>query len=511
MSHTKDTDLKPDGTVVFGMIDQGTLRLLSKPTEWLVEYFGDLWHAESRTLTVQSGSIFGRFLIHYRESVATEKEALNDKISLRETFVEGREFTGKVEALRRDHNVLVLLRKVEELETVETLNPVTEQIEAVERLAGNAADEFNDLLGSVSDGLSDLLGDPKVIREKEIAHKLSTVHDAATKASVLARQLLIYSRRARLVKAAVGSEMFIGNVVDRFAKDIPSTLKVETKFKDDLWDIDADETLLHQVMVNILENARQATFGRGTINLTARNFVLEDRAVSEAFECDPGQYVIVTISDNGVGMRKKTRERVFEPFFTTKESEAGIGLGLTNALGIVRQHGGHILCTSALGQGTTFSLYLPRYISIDAEIAEDGCPRLDPQEDKAPGVLVVEDETLLRNLVMTLCRKNGYRAFGAADGQEALEFIQTKPDEVFAAVIDLAMPRMTGTEFFRRINAGGIHLPVIVASGFLIDRDQFIEETGGTPFAIFSKPYQLNELIAKIDELRDKSGVALPA
>jgi CheY-like chemotaxis protein len=302
--------------------------------------------------------------------------------------------------------------------------------------------------------------------------------------------------------------VLIEETMDLFSRNLVSTFQLCADIKDDTWNIDGDAGQIQQVLINLFENSLHATEGAGTLHLTARNFVLFDRAMSEAFECDPGHYVIITIADDGHGMSETIRERVFEPFFTTKKPGMGTGLGLANARSIVRQHQGHITCTSTEEQGTAFSLYLPRHRAgkTFAHRREAG---QGITEKNTPGVLVVEDEALLRNLVISLCEKNGYRTFGAADGLEALEFITENPDEIFAIVLDLAMPRMTGTELFRRLNEEGIHLPVIVASGFLVDRDKFIEETGGAPYAIFSKPYQLAELITKVHELRDLAGVVI--
>ena len=391
----------------------------------------------------------------------------------------------------------------------------TERAEVIGRLAGGVAHDFNNLLAIVLGNLAILNSDESVLRDAALSDSVSMASQAANKAAVLVRQLLGYSRKTRLEKAAVNVTGLIKDAVALCSSNAPDTFSIFSDLDDDAWDIHADQTQILQVLINIFDNALDATGGEGELHISARNFVLNNPEMCEAFDCNPGHYVIITMSDDGEGMTPEVREKVFEPFFTTKDhgSGAGTGLGMANALGIIRQHGGHISCTTAVDQGTTFSLYLPRYRIIEkvdrsrrpnfAEAVRNG--------NKTPGVLVVDDEELLRNLVRTLCEKNGYRTFGAADGQEAIEFIEDNRDELFTAVIDLAMPRMTGTELLRKMSQQGIELPVIVASGFLVDSDKFVEETGAAPYAIFSKPYHLNDLIEKIDELRDQAGLALPA
>ncbi|MDF1811638.1 MAG: response regulator [Verrucomicrobiales bacterium] len=123
---------------------------------------------------------------------------------------------------------------------------------------------------------------------------------------------------------------------------------------------------------------------------------------------------------------------------------------------------------------------------------------------KPPGVLVVEDEEVIRNMVVSLCERNGYRTFPAGDGIEALEIIAEHEKDILVAILDIAMPRMTGTELYREMILSNSKIPVIVASGFLVDKDEIIQQTGGTPYAIFSKPYALNDLLDKINEIRDR-------
>ena len=383
-------------------------------------------------------------------------------------------------------------------------------LEAVGRLAGGVAHDFNNLLAIVLGNLSlitELAGENSSIRE----HSQMAKH-AANKATDLVQQLLGYSRKSRLILSVLHPRELIAEACKLFTSKVPDTFRIAWDVEDDCWDIHGDETQILQVLINIFENALHATEGNGRVHISCRNYVLNDRDLSEAFECDPGHYVVITISDDGRGMPPEVRERVFEPFFTTKEVGEGTGLGMANALGIIKQHGGCISCTSAESEGTAFSLYLPRHRSESERrrVHDRGVPSIRSTAISGePAVLVVDDEELLRNLVRALCEKNGYRTLGAVDGVEALEIIESHPGEIFAAVIDLAMPRMTGTDLIHQIGERGEEFPVIVASGFLVDVEKFIEETGVEPFAILSKPYQLNELIEKINEIREQSEVVL--
>ncbi|MEO0413366.1 MAG: ATP-binding protein [Verrucomicrobiota bacterium] len=387
----------------------------------------------------------------------------------------------------------------------------SEKLELVGRLAGGVAHDFNNLLAVVLGNITLMQQELEADGDDQLLHHANVANQAAEKAASLVRQLLGFSGKARLSRCSLDVLPLVEHVFEEIGIHEMPGIRVNTSFPFDLWSIDADRSQIHDVLRSVLDNAVFATEETGSITINGSNYVLNDLELAEATGCAPGHYVILTVSDNGVGMEEETLERIFEPFFTTKEVGEGTGLGMANAKGIIRQHGGHISCTSERGEGTTLSIYLPRH-RVSATTPENRLRNRDldtPLSTDKPTVLVVDDEELLRNLVRTFLEKCGYQTIGASDGVEGWEILQKKRDQIFAAVFDLAMPNMTGTELYRRVNQAGMELPVIIASGYLVDADEFCKETGGTPTAIFSKPYQLTELRGKIDQIRDESGLIM--
>ncbi len=392
-----------------------------------------------------------------------------------------------------------------------------ERMEIAARLAGGVAHDFNNLLAIILGNLSLLSLEPEFESNTNLSKPLNMATAAGNKAVGLVQQLLGYSRNTRLSIESVCLSQVIHETVDLFCSKLGerSNFSISVSLEDNCWPIKADREQLIQVLINLFENSMHACETGGELVISSRNFILSDSAMANALDCKVGHYVILTTNDNGCGINADAQSKVFEPFFTTKEVGKGTGLGMANAMGVIRQHGGHITCTSVEGQGTAFSLYLPRCRDTAPSSSAKRCLPSVKQRDcdinLEPGILVVDDEELLRNLVRTLCEKKGYRTFGACHGQEALEIIQDFEDEILAIVLDLAMPCMTGNELFTKLNEEGYNIPVIVTSGFLVDTEEFISETKGEPYAIFSKPYQLNDLITKINEIKASSEVALPA
>jgi len=338
----------------------------------------------------------------------------------------------------------------------------------------------------------------------------------AAKGSSLIRHLRGYSGNAKLTKRVFSADGLITEAIALFHCENALCPDISFRKSSSEWQLMVDEEEFIMVLQDLFENCSHAAGPLGEITISNREYALNDPELSSVLQCDPGHYVIITLSDNGQGMDKETSARAFEPFFTTREEEGKAGLGLANARGFIEMHGGRIHCTSVEGEGTVFSIYLPRHRVVEIESQDRS--GLANQEDTElagnelpPAILIVDDDVRMRSILEKAMGNAGIRTLSASNGVEALDVLSRKANEISVVLLDLAMPEMTGFEAFRRLSRLGSEIPVIVASGFAADADHFRKKTGGEPFAVFQKPYQLEDLLTKVREITDFSDVVLPS
>jgi two-component system cell cycle sensor histidine kinase/response regulator CckA len=268
----------------------------------------------------------------------------------------------------------------------------------------------------------------------------------------------------------------------------------------------ADATQLEQVLLNLGINARDALPAQGGIIEMAIENV--DRQMNENGE--KGEYVMISVRDNGHGVPVEDRQRIFEPFFTTKEAGKGTGLGLATAQDIIREHGGWIEFDTELGRGTEFRIILPRVASgaaKDDEIPESIKPMQQPTQKRGT-VLVVDDEAPVRSIAVNMLRFMGFEVLEAGDGQQALDVIQRSGSLLDVILLDIYMPKLSGRDTFKQMRAQGNNTPVVVCSGFVLDPDEFIVLSQGRtpPVDIMLKPYSLEALTRAINKALAISG-----
>jgi CheY-like chemotaxis protein len=275
------------------------------------------------------------------------------------------------------------------------------------------------------------------------------------------------------------------------------SVEIETRFADDIPIINGDAGQLQQVFMNICINARDAMPNGGKLTIETRRVAGSEVPVESFMKALPGDYVEIRISDTGVGMDEKTRERIFEPFFTTKERGKGTGLGLAVAYGIVRSHNGFTTVESRLGVGTTLKVYLPASESRgEAEVAKE--------QEEIPGgsetILFVDDEDMVREMGEELLTGLGYRVLQAGSGEEAIELYRVRGRDIQLVILDLAMPKMDGEETFRRLKEIDPAVKVLIASGLIEPEPRRkMEEAGVAGFLL--KPYKVGDLARTIREV----------
>jgi len=316
--------------------------------------------------------------------------------------------------------------------------------------------------------------------------------------------LLAFARGGRYEVRPVNLNDTVDEVVRLLSRTIDKAISIETYLADDLAAVEGDAAQLQQMLLNLCLNARDAMPAGGQLTIETANITLDEEYARTHLDTEAGDYVLLTVSDTGMGMDDETQAHIFEPFFSTKKERSGekhSGLGLAMVYGIVKRSGGNIWCYSEEGQGTTFKAYLPR---VD-EPAEPAPTQRGAQE--LPGgtetILVVEDEEQVRDIAVRILEELGYQVIQAGDGKEALERAQRQPAPIHRLLTDVVMPRMSGRELADRICEIRPGIKVLYMSGYAdnaIVRHGVLEP--GTAF--IQKPFTPNGLARKIREVLEE-------
>ena len=339
----------------------------------------------------------------------------------------------------------------------------SQKMEAIGKLAGGVAHDFNNMLTAI-------LGYASMIQEdappkSAVQQQAQQIHRAAESAATLTQKLLAFSRRQVLQTNVVDFSAMLDNLVVLISRVIGESITVTTQADPDLWHILADPVQVEQSIVNLAINARDAMPNGGTLQITARNAPRPRGERRPDGEVKPGDYVQITVTDTGVGMDEATRARMFEPFFTTKPQGQGTGLGLSTVYGFVRQCGGSIGVLSTPGRGTSIELLLPR-----ARVTADGKPSTPASADRGtPGretVLVVEDEEAVRQFAVESLRRHGYQVLQSSGGEEALKLAASHDGAIDVLLTDVVMPGMKGPELAARLRALRPGVRVLLMSGY---------------------------------------------
>ena len=390
------------------------------------------------------------------------------------------------------------LRDVGERTRLEAQIRLSQRLEGVGRLAGGIAHDFNNLLTAISGYSEGLLAsfspvDPRRRRVEEIAK-------ASHRATVLTRQLLAFSRKQVLQLKVLDLNAIVRDMRGMLAPLLGENVELTFEAHGNLGHVRADPGQIEQVIMNLVVNAGQAMPGGGTVAIATSHLDLQAAHVRGQVTVEAGPYVVLSVSDTGGGMDPETQSHVFEPFFTTKPSGLGTGLGLATVYGIVKQTGGYIWVYSELGLGSTFKVYLPR---VEEEVDE-------PIEVRAAAtggrgsetLLLVEDEEIVRELLVDTLRESGYTVLDAGEGKAALELAAGYAGSIDLLVTDLVMPGMGGRDLARRLATERPGLRSLYMSGYTEDRlDGPQAPAGDAPF--LDKPFALAALTQKVRAVLD--------
>jgi two-component system cell cycle sensor histidine kinase/response regulator CckA len=367
------------------------------------------------------------------------------------------------------------------------------KMEAVGRLAGGVAHDFNNVLTIIRAQTEFLLAD----LEGDDARKADVleIQNAADRAAAFTRQLLAFSRRQLLQPVVLELNAVITGTEMMLRRLVGEDVVLLTKLHSDLPRISADPGQLQQVLLNLVVNARDAMPRGGTLLIETAAVELDEHYPRQHRTAKPGVHVVLAVTDTGCGMDPATRSRIFEPFFTTKEPGKGTGLGLSTVYGIVKQSGGHIWVYSEPGRGTTFKLYFPPHYGA-ARPSEPERTAAPPLGSGAT-ILLVEDERPVRSTVRRLLERHGYKVLEAANGLDALSLIAARNGEINLVLSDMVMPGMGGIELAGRVRAISPSLPVLLMTGYT---EEAITRAGDRPIdeQIIEKPFTLHTMLEKV-------------
>jgi PAS domain S-box-containing protein len=372
-----------------------------------------------------------------------------------------------------------------------------QKMESVGRLAGGVAHDFNNLLTVINSTAE--LAATQLRPSDPLQQDLAEIRGAGARAAVLTKQLLAFSRKQVLQPQAVNLTALVTDLQPLLRRLISEDIALPVGLAEDLANVRVDPGQIEQVIVNLAVNARDAMPNGGTLTIETRNVELDDAYSSMHPSVQPGPYVMLAISDTGVGMDRATLQRLFEPFFTTKTPGKGTGLGLATVYGIVTQSGGSIWVYSEVGKGTAFKIYLPRV----AEAAREHRPT--PTGVVARGtetILVVEDEESLRRVAQRVLASAGYTVLVAANGGEALWLLERRDPPVDLVLTDVVMPGMSGGTLADRIRGSQSKMKILFTSGYTDDaigHHGVLDE--GVHF--IAKPYTIADLTRKVREVLD--------
>jgi two-component system cell cycle sensor histidine kinase/response regulator CckA len=371
-----------------------------------------------------------------------------------------------------------------------------QKMEAVGRLAGGIAHDFNNLLMVIS-GYAEVLLE-QLSADHPLQGKVRAVQQASDRATTLTRQLLAFSRKQLLELKIVDLNAIVRDMERLLRPLIGENVELATSLTSGVGCTRADAGQLEQVIMNLVVNAKDAMPNGGRIVIQTGNVTLDDSYRGEQTFIQPGEYVMLSVRDTGLGMDKETQSRMFEPFFTTKEKGKGTGLGLSTVYGIIKQSGGYIFVQSEVGRGSTFSIYLPR---VQGTMEPHGAtPDWRTAAGGSETVLLVEDEESVRQLVRETLETKGYRVIEGENGNAGLAAAEAHQGTIDLLITDVIMPAMGGHELAQRLVESRPAIKVLYLSGYT--EDAIVDKnTGESSKAFLQKPFTLQNLARKVREV----------
>jgi PAS domain S-box-containing protein len=396
-------------------------------------------------------------------------------------------------------NYIAIKRDISRELELEVQYRQTQKIDSIGRLAGGVAHDFNNILAVIC-GHTDLAL-AQLSPDAPLRSNLECIQESAERAANLIRQLLTFARRQVIEPRRINLNELIVNLNKMLHRLIGEDIKLVTQAAPDLGQIKADPGQIEQVLLNLVVNARDAMPDGGTLTIRTDNVTLDENYARRHL-VTPGDYVMVSVSDTGVGMTDEVKQHIFEPFFTTKEQGKGTGLGLATCFGIIQQSNGHIHSESQVDKGTQFKIYLPRVQGVEDSISNREVPVSLPQGTET--ILLAEDEPSLRQLMARVLRTQGYTVLEAADGHEALTLAQANGAKIQLLLTDVIMPGLSGKTLAEWLGQVNPAVRVLFISGHI--NNNAVRDSMSKPGTFFlQKPFNPLDLTKKVREAIEAS------
>jgi two-component system cell cycle sensor histidine kinase/response regulator CckA len=439
-----------------------------------VEYYQEMWN------TLNAGKVWkGNVTNRKKDGTLYEEESTISPI---------RDSTGQVTGF------VAVKRDITERLQLERQFLQAQKLESVGRLAGGVAHDFNNLL-TIINGYADFVA-TSLGSNDPLWSSTNEIRKAGERAAGLTKQLLAFSRKQIFEPKILDLNATIRDFERMLERLIGETIRLTTTLDPLLGQVLADPEQIHQVLMNLVVNARDAMPDGGNLNISTFNVEVSGDEAAFHPQAKPGLYVMITVADNGTGMDEETRQHIFEPFYTTKGPEKGTGLGLSTVYGIMQQSGGWIDVSSEVGIGTSFKLYFPR-LDKPSEVRHDPSRIRGAFGDET--VLVVEDQEYVLQYVKAILEAYGYRVLAAANGDEAVAVARNCSGEIHLLLTDVVLPGMNGKELSERLKAMRPNLTVLFMSGYPADvfAHRGVLDSG---VAYIAKPFSPAGLTNKIRE-----------
>jgi two-component system, cell cycle sensor histidine kinase and response regulator CckA len=371
-----------------------------------------------------------------------------------------------------------------------------QRLESLGTLASGIAHDFNNILTPIL-AISQLL--PMKLTDLDAPHQqlLDILEDSARRGADLVKQILVFARGGEGKHVPLQVNHLLAEVLQMVRQTFPKGIEIQAyPSADDLWTVSADATQLHQVLMNLAVNARDAMNHGGLLSFSAKNIIIDEPFARMNLGAQVGSYVVITVADTGTGISTELLERIFDPFFTTKAVGQGTGLGLSTTLGIVRNHDGFVKVHSEVGQGSQFKVYLP---TIGDKVMTPAVPPLFINGNHEL-ILIVEDEPSIQQVTKASLEDCNYRTLVASDGIEAIALYTEHHQEISLVLMDIMMPSLDGLSAIRALMDINPNVSVIAMSG-LATHSQVTETLGSNVKAFLSKPYTMQELLNSLHQV----------
>ena len=447
------------------------------------------------------------------EFMFKDKEEPPQLIAAKRIILEKGEWTGELHQVTKDgkelivesrwtlvrdgeekpKSILVINTDITEKKKLEEQALRAQRMESIGMLAGGIAHDLNNVLTPITLSIQML---KEKFKDGQSQKLLIILEKNSQRGANLIKQIMLFARGVEGECKPLQVPHIISEIEKVIKETFPRNIEIRTDMQKDLFTISGDATQLHQVIMNLCVNARDAMLDGGILSVTASNFYVDESYARMNIESRVGQYIIITVSDTGTGIPPKIMGRIFEPFFTTKESGKGTGLGLSTSLGIVKSHGGFIDVQSEVGKGTTFRVYLS---AIKTEIQRTEEHKLELPVGYGELILVAEDEGSIREITSSTLETYGYKVLTAEDGAQAVAEYAQNTNKIKVILMDMMMPVMDGCASIRAVRKINPEVKIIAVSG-LAEKDK-LKNVADHANAFLPKPYTAEKLLKTIHEV----------